>query len=158
MINCTGHLGPRDEKHFPYVSASGKVMSVNSTSTAFGNSAISAYFLSHLFFLDKLTDAPLYELDMHALGRNAPEAFLAVWSTLIQHNLSIVLERVPMRAFQTFKLDFDQWYPRPRQIPALARMMLTHKRNRPHHRHALDTFSQHANVRCGPLKPRVGTT
>ena len=157
VINCTGHLTPRDEKHLPYVSASGKVMSINSTSTAFGNSAISAYFLSHLFFLDKLTDAPLYELDMNGLGRDAPEAFLAVWATLIQHNLSIVLERVPMSAFQKFKLDFDQWYPRPRQIPALVRMMRTHKRNRPRHREALDTFSRHANVRCGPLAPQAPT-
>jgi NAD(P)-binding Rossmann-like domain len=152
VINCTGHLKPRDEEHVPYVSPSGKAMSINSTSTAFGNSAISAYFLSHLFFLNELVDAPLYELDMNGLGRNAPEAFLAVWSTLIQHNLSVVLERAPMRVFQSFKLDFDQWYPLPRQIPGLVRLMRTHKRDRPHRRHALDTFSQHANVRCGPLR------
>lgn len=151
VINCTGHLTPRDEKHLPFVSSSGKVMSINSTSTAFGNSAISAYFLSHLFFLGKLADAPLYELDMNSLLRNAPEACLAVWSTLIQHNLSIVLERVPMRAFQKFKLDFDQWYPQPRQIPGLVRMLRTHKRNRPHRRQALDAFSRHTNIRCGPL-------
>ena len=113
VINCTGHLKPRDEEHVPYVSPSGKAMSINSTSTAFGNSAFSAYFLSHLFFLDKLADAPLYELDLNGLARNAPEGILAVWSALIQHNLSIVLEQVPMRAFQTFKLDFDQWYPLP---------------------------------------------
>ena len=113
VINCTGHLKPRDEEHVPYVSPSGKAMSINSTSTAFGNSAFSAYFLSHLFFLDKLADAPLYELDLNGLARNAPEAIVAVWSALIQHNLSIVLEQVPMRAFQTFKLDFDQWYPLP---------------------------------------------
>jgi hypothetical protein len=56
-----------------------------------------------------------------------------------------------MRAYQTFKLDFDQWYPPPRQIPGLVRLMRTHKRDRPHHRQTLDTFSQHANVRCGPL-------
>ena len=151
VINCTGHLVPRDEEHVPYVSPSGKAMSINSTSTVFGNSAISAYFLSHLFFLDKLADAPLYELDMNGLGRKAPEAFLAVWSSLIQHNLSVVLERVPMRAFQNFKLDFNQWYPLPRQIPGLVRLMRTHKRDRPHHQQALNTFSQHANVRCGPL-------
>ena len=67
VINCTGHLKPRDEEHVPYVSPSGKAMSINSTSTAFGNSAFSAYFLSHLFFLDKLADAPLYELDLNGL-------------------------------------------------------------------------------------------
>jgi hypothetical protein len=151
LINCTGHLTPRDEEHVPYVSSSGRSMSINSTSTVFGNSAISAYFLSHLFFLDKLVDAPLYELDMNGLARKAPEAFLAVWATLIQHNLSVVMERVPIRVFQNFKLDFDQWYPLPRQIPALVRLMRTHKRERPHRQHALDTFSQHANVRCRPL-------
>lgn len=151
IVNCTGHLKPRDEEYHPYVSPSGRAMSINSTSTTFGNTAISAFFLSHLFFLDKLADAPLYELDMNGLGRNAPEAFLAVWSTLIQHNLSIVLERVPIRAFQKLKLDFDQWYPQPRQIPALVRLMHTHKRNRAHHRQALDAFSRFADVRCGPL-------
>ena len=151
VVNCTGHLKPRDEEYLPYVSPSGKAMSINSTSTTFGNTAISAFFLTHLFFLDKLVDAPLYELDMNALGRNAPEAFLAVWSTLIQYNLSVVLDRVPIRAFQKFKLDFDQWYPQPRQIPALVRLMRTHKRNRPHHQQALDAFSEFAEVRCGPL-------
>ena len=151
VINCTGHLTPRDEEYVPYVSPSGRSMSVNLTSTVFGPTAVSAYFLSHLFFLDKLTDAPLYELDMNALGRNAPGAVLPVWSAHIQHNLSVVMERVPMKAFQNFKLDFDQWYPLPRQIPGLVRMMRTHKRNRPHRRHALDTFAKQANVRCGPL-------
>jgi hypothetical protein len=105
-----------------------------------------------LFFLNKLVEAPLYELDMNALGRNAPEAFLAVWSSLILYNLSVVLERVPMRVFQNFKLDFDQWYPLPRQIAGQLRFMRVHKRDRQHHRQALDTFSQHASVRCG-LRP-----
>lgn len=151
VINCTGHLTPREERYVPYVSRSGKAMSINLTSTVFGPTAVSAYFLSHLFFLDKLADAPLYELDMNALGRNAPEAVLAVWSAHVQHNLSVVMERVPMKVFQKFKLDFNQWYPLPRQIPGLVRMMRTHKRNRPHQRQALDSFSKHAHVRCGIL-------
>ena len=151
VINCTGHLTPRDEPYVPYVSPSGKSMSINSTSTVFGPVAVAGYFLTHLFFLDKLSDAPFYELDMNALGRNAPEAVLPVWSAHIQHNLSIVMERIPMKAFQNFKLDFDQWYPLPRQIPGLVRMMRTHKRNRPIRRQALDSFAQHANVRCAPM-------
>jgi hypothetical protein len=60
-----------------------------------------------------------------------------------------------MRVFTEFKLDFDGWYPQVRRLPALVRMMRTHKRDRPHHRQTLDTFSQYADVRCGPLSPSV---
>ena len=130
-------------------------MSINSTSSAFGNPAVSAYFLSHLFFLGKLADAPLYEVDLHGLLRNAPEAALAVWSSLILYNLSLVMERVPMRVFREFRLDFDQWYPLVRQLAGQLQFMRTHKRNRRHHRQALDTFGKHANVRCGPLSSPV---
>ncbi len=126
-------------------------MSINSTSTTFGNSAVSAYFLSHLFFLDRLADAPLYELDLHGLLRNAPEAALAVWSSLIMYNLSLVSERVPLKAFRDNGLDFDRWYPPVRRFAGQLQFIRNHKRDRQHHRQALDTFSRLTNVRCGPL-------
>jgi len=151
VINCTSHLGARDVKHVPYVSASGKILSINSTSTAFGNSAVSAYFLSHLFFLDRLVDAQLYELDHYGLMRTAPEAALAVWSTLIMYNFSLIFDRLPVKVFQGNGLDLDRWYPPPRQLAGQLRFMRNHKRDRRHHRRALDSFSQHANIRCGPL-------
>ena len=158
VVNCTGYSAPREMEHVPYVSPSGTAMSINSTSSAFGNPAVSAYFLSHLFFLGKLADAPLYEVDLHGLLRNAPEAALAVWSSLILYNLSLVMERVPMRVFREFRLDFDQWYPPVRQLAGQLQFMRTHKRNRRHHRQALDTFGKHANVRCGPLSSPVPST
>lgn len=151
VINCTGHITPREAQHVPYVSPSGRAMSINSTSTTFGNSAVSAYFLSHLFFLDRLADAPLYELDLHGLLRNAPEAALAVWSSLIMYNLSLVSERVPLKAFRDNGLDFDRWYPPVRRFAGQLQFMRNHKRDRQHHRRALDTFSRLTNVRCGPL-------
>ncbi len=151
VVNCTSHLGVRDVEHVPYVSSSGRVLSINSTSTAFGNTAVSAYFLSHLFLLDKLVDTQLYELDHYGLLRNAPEAALAVWSTLIMYNFSLVFERLPMKVFKDNELDLDRWYPIVRQLAGQLQFMHSHKRDRQHHRHALDTFSKHANVRCGPL-------
>lgn len=129
-------------------------MSVNSTSTTFGNSAVSAYFLSHLFFQDNLADAPLYELDLNGLLRNAPEATLAVWSSLIMYNLSLVYERMPFKAFRDNGLDFDRWYPPARRFAGQLQFLGNHKRDRQHHRQALDTFSRLTNMRCGPL-PRV---
>jgi hypothetical protein len=151
VVNCTGHLAPRGVKHVPYLSPSGKVMSINSTSTTFGNSAVSAYFLSYLFFLDRLVDAPLYDLDFHGLRRNAPDAALAVWSSLIMYNLSLALGRLPLKAFQCNGLDMDRWYPPARRFAGVLPVMVHHKRNRPHYQRALDTFSEYANVRCGPL-------
>jgi hypothetical protein len=151
VINCTGHITPREAEHVPYVSPSGRAMSINSTSTTFGNSAVSAYFLSHLFFLDRLAGAPLYELDLHGLLRNAPEAALAVWSSLIMYNLSLVSERVPLKAFRDNGLDFDRWYPPVRRFAGQLQFIRSHKRDRQHHRQALDTFSRLTNVRCGPL-------
>ena len=151
VINCTSHLAPRQAEHVPYVSASGRSLSINSTSVTLGNSAVSAYFLSHLFFRDRLADAPLYELDFNGLRRNAPEAVLAVISTLAMYNLSHIFERLPMKAFKDSALDIDRWYPLPRQLAGQLKFMRNHKRDREHHRHALDTFSQRSGVRCGPL-------
>ncbi len=153
VVNCTGYLRPRDVEHVPYASRSGRVMSINPTSTPFVTPGVSAFLLSHLFFLDKLADAPLYELDLPVLMRNAPEAALAVCSTLIQYNLSIVMELVPFKAFRSFALDLDRWYPSPRQLAGQLQFLRAHKRLRQHHRHALDAFSQHTQVRCGLVSP-----
>ena len=157
VINCTSHLAPRAAEHKPYVSSSGKTLSINSTSTVFGNSAVSAYFLSHLFFLDRLADAPLYSLDFHGLRRNAPDAVLAVVSTVVMYNLSLVFERVPMKVFRENGLDMDRWYPVPRQLAGQLQFMRSHKRDREHHRKALDAFSQRADVRCAPLTQQAAT-
>lgn len=154
IINCTGYLGPRTVDHLPYVSPSGKAMSINSTSMTMIHPT-AAHFLSYLFFLDRLVDAPLYQLDFHGLRRNAPGDLLPVVSGVTMYNLSLVSERVPMRAFQDNRFDFDRWYPPPRQLAGVLRFMSTHKRDRQHQRQALDTWSRHANVRCGPLSPPV---
>jgi putative NAD(P)-binding protein len=151
VVNCTGYLRPREIEHVPYVSHFGRAMSLNATSTPFVTPGVSAFLLSHLFFLDKLAEAPIYELDFPELMTTAPEAALAVVATLVQYNLSLVMERVPLKALRSFGLDLDRWYPLPRQLAGQLQLMRTHKRDRPHHRHALDTFSQHSKVRCGLL-------
>lgn len=151
VVNCTSQLPARNMEHRRYVSTSGRTLSINSTSSTFMNSAVSAYFLSHLFFANKLVGAPLYELDLNGLRRDAPEAALAVVSALILHNVSVVFERAPMKAFRENGLDIDRWYPTARQLAAQMQFMRNHKRDREHHRQALDTFSRQTNVRCGPL-------
>ena len=155
IVNCTGHLFPREVAHVPYVSSGGRAMSINTTSATSPNTGISAYLLSHLFFTDKLADAPLYQLDMHGLGRTAPEAVLAVASSLFMYNFSVVADRVPIRSLRTFGLDFDRWFPPPRQMAGQVKLMLAVKRHRLRYQHALDTFSRLTGVRCGPLSSLV---
>jgi hypothetical protein len=151
VVNCTGYLAPRNLEHVPYVSPSGRTMSINPTSTVFPSPGVAGYVMSQLFFLDQLAGPPLYELDLPGLGRNAPEAALAIVSTLFAYNLSFVFELVPLKAFREFGLDIDRWYPPPRQLAGQIQSMRTYKRDRERHRKALDTFSRQAGVRCGPL-------
>jgi hypothetical protein len=42
VVNCTGHLAPRNVEHVPYVSSSGRTMSINLTSTTFLTPGVSA--------------------------------------------------------------------------------------------------------------------
>ena len=149
VVNCTGYLNPRSVDYVPYVSPSGRAMAINMTS-ATGVPPMAAYFLTHLFFLDRLVDIPLYELDFHGLRRTAPGDLLAIFSSVIMYNLSIISEHLPMKAFQDFKLDFDRWYPMPRQVAGTIRFASTHKRNRSHQKQAIETWSRQTNVRCGP--------
>lgn len=152
VVNCSGHFAPRDTVHTPYISRTGRVLSINPTSMVlFPLSTLSAYFLPHLFFLDRLVDAPLYELDFYGLRRAAPEALTAVAATLIMHNLSVMFDRVPVRVFQQNGLDLDRWYPAPRRLAGQIQFMRTRKRDQRHHQQALDTFSRATGVRCAPL-------
>ena len=153
IVNCTGHLRPRDVPYAPYVSPSGKTMSISVTSSIFPSPGFAAYLLAKLFFLGKLADAPLYELDLVGLFREAPDAALAVASSLLTYNLGVAMERIPLKAFRTFGLDIDRWYPPMRQLAGQLQLMRSNKRDRQHHRDALDMFSKRTNVRCGLLSP-----
>jgi hypothetical protein len=78
FINCTGYLTPREMPYEPYVSASGKVISIQRSSALHLQSASAAYFAVHLSYLDKLHVLPLYELDQLAMNRADSEALIAV--------------------------------------------------------------------------------
>jgi hypothetical protein len=54
-------------------------------------------------------------------------------------------------------LDFDRWFPLPRRLRASAGFMLTHKRDREHHRRTLDTIAERFGVRCGPVVGQSGS-
>ncbi|MDX1885958.1 FAD-dependent oxidoreductase [Mycolicibacterium sp. 120270] len=152
IVNCTGYLRADNAPPYePYVSAGGAVVAIHPRSWVLHLPAFHGYFLTHLLFLDKLREVPLYEVDMWDLRRKSPTAHPYALFALVQHNLSLIYENVPRSVFSENGLDFDAWYPKPRRLPGLLKFMLTHRRSRKRARHVLDTVRDRFDIRCGTL-------
>jgi hypothetical protein len=154
VVNCTGSLLRGEHPYEPYTSPSGRVLSIQNRSSTlpFPLGGTAAYFLTHLMFLDRLAQVPLYEADAEELRRKAsPYVMASALLSLHLYNLSLVADAVPARVFTQNGLDIDRWYPLPRRLLASARFMLTHQRDRRHHKRTLDTVAERFGVRCGPV-------
>jgi len=151
IVNCTGYVLRDRQDYEPYASASGRVVSIQPRSAAMHLTSYAGYFLTHLMFLGRLDDVPLYELDVTALRAKSATALPFAVLTLAQYNLSLIADAVPAAVLRDCGLDFDRWYPWPRRAVASARFMLSHRRARTHRRRTLDTLAQRFDVRCGTL-------
>lgn len=151
IVNCTGYVMQHDYPYEPYVSGSGAVLSIQPRSATLHLTTFMGYFLTHLMFSDKVRHIPLYELDVQDLLRKSKKVFPYALLSLAQYNLSLIADSVPTKVFRDCGLDFDRWYPLPRRMMGTARFMLTHRREREHLRHTLDTVRERFDVRCGPL-------
>lgn len=151
IVNCTGYLGPTGRPYEPYTSASGNVLSIQPSSWAFIFSSFEAYYLTHLMFLDKLHTVPLYALDLDDLRSKSTAAWAMTFCPLTVHNLSLMLDEVPLRVFNDNGLDLDRWFPSPRRMLGVLRFLRTHRRDRDQHRKTLDTVRERFDLRGGPL-------
>lgn len=152
IVNCTGYFKkPVDRPYVPYVSRGGSVVSIQPRSMTLQLMSFMGYFMSHLLMLNKIRDVPLYELDAMDLRNKSNVAFAYTLFTLAQYNLSLILEAVPLKVFSECGLDFNRWFPAPRQLVGTTQFALTHRRGREHLRHSLDTVRDRFDVRCGPV-------
>ena len=151
IVNCTGYLVGREYPYEPYVSDSGAVLSIQPRSTTLQLTSFAGYFMTHLMFLGKLRERPLYEVDIPEVFKKSRKVFPYMLFTMAQYNLSLIADSVPFKVFGECGLDFDRWYPLPRRMIGSARFMLTHRRERDNLRHILDTVRERLDVRCGPL-------
>lgn len=156
IVNCTGYLLRHEHPYEPYVSEGGAVLSINPRSATLHLTSFAGYFMTHLMYLVKLASVPLYEVDFYDLRRKSNAVFPYTLFTLAQYNLSLLADTLPANVFRNCGLDPDRWYPLPRRMMATARFMLTHRREREHHRRALDTVRERFDIRCGPLTQHVG--
>lgn len=128
------------------------MVSIQVRSATLHLTSFSAYFLTHLLFLGKITGVPLYELDLLDLREKSNAVFPYAVFSLSEYNVSHVYDSVPPKVFLDCGIDFDLWYPLPRRIARGARFMLMHRREREHQRRTLDTVRERFDVRGGPLR------
>ncbi len=151
IVNCTSHFDFAGRPADPaYVSPSGRSIRVGPTGM-FGFTSFGGYFLTHLLFLDKIREVPLYTADGIALFQKSPLAGLTAALTLAQYNLGLVADHVPARVFQQCGLDFDRWYPYPRRFAGQVKFLTARKRLRAQQLHALDTLGERFGIAHGPL-------
>lgn len=155
IVNCTGYVMRHDFPYEPYVSSGGAVLSIQPRSATLYLTSMIGYFLTHLMFLDRLGDTPLYEIDAPELLSKSRTVFPYALFAVTQYNVGLIYDSVPGSVFRDCGLDLDRWYPLPRRLAAGARFALTHRRDREHLRHSLDTVRARFDVRCGPLAQEV---
>jgi hypothetical protein len=157
VVNCTGYLLRSDHPYEPYASETGNVLSIQMRSSTFGAfSSFAGFYMTHLMFRDKLTEVPLYELDVAELHRKATSTVIYASLSLTMHNLSLVLDALPKRVLMECGLDFNLWYPMHRQLAGVAAVLASHHRTRERARRALDTIQTRFGVRSGPLVHAAG--
>ncbi|WP_072803552.1 FAD-dependent oxidoreductase [Rhodococcoides yunnanense] len=152
LVNCTGYIFRGGVPYEPYVSPLGTTLSINTRSATFGFTSFAGYFLTHLLFLSKVREVPLYELDGEDLSRKSKESLAWTGFALNQYNISLVFDAVPRKIFQECGVDFDRWYPAARRMIGSFQFVRTHRKDREHHRRTLDAVRDRFDVRCGPLQ------
>lgn len=140
VINCTGSLLRSSSLPEPYISQSGRVMSVNQTDSSIVFSTFGGYFLGHMFFDEKLKDFPLYGMNHEAIIKANKEAYPFVAFTQLLYNFYTFVDALPLQTILRCHLDFHKWYPLHRQAFVMAKLLLNKKRYRRHFKQSLDRF------------------
>ncbi|WAC55496.1 FAD-dependent oxidoreductase [Gordonia sp. SL306] len=151
IVNCTGYVARGGHPYEPYMSDTGGVVTVDDRSAVLHLPTYMGYFLTHLMFLDKLHEIPLYELDVQELREKGAATVPYTLAALAQYNLSLIADSVPRKVLAEAGFSLDLWYPLPRQMVGLVEFALSHRRQREHHRRTLDIVRDRFDIRCGPL-------
>jgi Pyridine nucleotide-disulphide oxidoreductase len=151
FVNCTGHLVRHNTPYEPYLSRQATTLTITPRSMVHYLSSVSSYFLTHMFFLGKLADAPLYEYDAEAAFKTHRRMCHTAAITVSFMNLIVLLQSMPFRVFDKCGLDLDRLYPLHRRALALIDLKLRGNSYITHCRDALDRVHEVYGVRCGPL-------
>ena len=124
-------------------------MSVSLRSAVMHLTSFQGYFTGDLLLRDQLEKAPLYQLDLEELTRLDKTALVPSLICLSFHNLSVIADAVPASVFRGCGLDFNRWFPAPRQAAGTVAFLRAHRRDRARHRHTLDTVRERFGLAGG---------
>ncbi len=151
FVNCTGHILRDPKPYQPYISEHGTILTISTRSAIHFLSSVSAYFLTHMFFLGHLPHARLYAMDFEALLGKGRKVWQMSGMTLSFMNTILLLDTLPFKVMDKCGLDLDRWFPLPRRLAALLNIKWNKKRYLVHCRNVLDTVAERYGIRCGVL-------
>ncbi len=151
VVNCSGYVMRQDYPYEPFLSAGGRMVSIQPTSGIHFLTTFAAYFLVHLFFLGELGRLPLYEMDYQTLLRKDKVAFPFAAMTQVLYNIIVIMDAVPARVMTECGLDFDRWFPLHRRLFGVFRLKRGGAAYRARFRATLDTIAKTYGIRCGLL-------
>ncbi|MDW4497400.1 NAD(P)-binding protein [Sulfitobacter sp. D35] len=151
FVNCTGHVLHSGRSYEPYVSSGGAVMTVTPRSCINFQSILSSYFLTHLMFMDRLREVPLYEMDFEALYPKGAKIFQMASMTHSWMNIVMLIGEMPLRVLNGFGADLDRWFPLHRRTAGLIDVKMNRGRYLAHGRAALDRVHARFGIPCGPI-------
>ena len=152
FINCTGFLFKQRPPYDPYLSKQGKILSIQQTSETFFLSRLSAYFLPHLWFLDKLKDLPLYQVNYVELSRKNRQALPFIGMSHILYNLITTADVLPLKIIQDCPGVGDKWYPLYRSLFFNRKLMKDKNKYLNHWQKCLDVIREKYGINCGVLE------
>jgi hypothetical protein len=151
IVNCTGYLAQPRRPYEPFVSDTGRVLSIQLRSSVTGPfTSFAGYHLTHLMFRGKLRAAGLYELDLEDLAAKSRSAIIWASITLSMYNLGRIARALPPKVMLDCGLDFDRWYPAARRMAGATALLATQPWDAPRYRRTLDTLGERFDVRVGP--------
>ena len=126
IINCTGHVLRHDAHRAELMSSKGTILAINSADAIHFLTSVSAYFLTHLWYLGILDKTPLYRLDLDTLFRRDRRVWVAATSAQAFMNTVVMIQHAPFKVSDKCGLDFDRWYPLHRRIAGLIDVKRNH--------------------------------
>jgi hypothetical protein len=151
VVNCTGYLLRDRTPYEPFVSESGKVISIQPSSSIHALSSSAAYLTVHLSYLDQLQRLPLYELDFGGLYAADRDAMAIAIAPHTLYNMGLIFGAVPRSVIDEFGTDSGRWYPLPRRLLGGLQFARYQRANPGKLRRTLDVVRERFHVRCGPL-------
>jgi hypothetical protein len=152
LINCTGYIMREEHPYEPFLSPHGAVVSIQASSGIHFLTTYAAYFTVHLFYLNKIRELPLYEINYQALLRKDKVAFPFIAMTQVLYNIIHIMNAVPAKVMSDCGLDFERWFPIHRRIFGVLKLKLRGHKYVKHYRNTLDTIARKYDVNCGVLK------